>query len=58
MTKLTVFGMNCKATIIFRVLLYQPKKKTSLSAYGDSDTNAIYRNTREQFTPRCSQAAD
>ena len=28
-------------------LLYQPKKNTSLSAYGDSDTNAIYRNINE-----------
>ena len=38
--------------------LYQPKKKTSLSAYGDSDTNAIYRNARKQFTSRYSQVAD
>lgn len=42
--------------IIFLALLYQPKKNTSLSAYGDSGTNAIYRNINEQFTPRCSQA--
>ena len=35
----TVFGMNCKEII----LLYQPK---SLSAYRDSDTNAIYRNIK------------
>ena len=39
-------------------LLNQPKKKTSLSAYGDSDTNAIYRNARKQFTSRYSQVAD
>lgn len=44
--------------IIFLALLYQPKKKTSLSAYGDSDTNAIYRNARKQFTSRYSQVAD
>ena len=42
--KATDFGMNCRGIIIFLALLYQPKKKTSLSAYGDSDTNAIYRN--------------
>ena len=54
--KAMVFGMNYKEIIIFLVLLYQSKKNTSLSAYGDSDTNAIYRNINEQFTPRCSQA--
>ncbi len=32
------------------------EKEHSLSAYGDSGTNAIYRNINEQFTPRCSQA--
>lgn len=32
------------------------EKNTSLSAYGDSDTNAIYRNINGQFTPRFSQA--
>ena len=53
-----VFGMNCKEIIVFLALLYQPKKKTSLSAYGDSDTNAIYRNARKQFTSRYSQVAD
>ena len=58
MTKPTVFGMNCKATIISRVLHKKKKKKISLSACGDSDTNAIYKNTKEQFTPRYSQAAD
>ena len=47
--KATDFGMNCRGIIIFLALLYQPKKKTSLSAYGDSDTNAIYRNARKQF---------
>ena len=40
----TVFGMNCKEIIIFLVLLYQQEKNTSLSAYGDSNTNTIYRN--------------
>ena len=54
--KAMVFGMNCKKIIVFLALLYQPKKNTSLSAYGDSGTNAIYRNINEQFTPRCSQA--
>ena len=48
--KATDFGMNCRGIIIFLALLYQPKKKTSLSAYGDSDTNAIYRNARKQFS--------
>ena len=43
--------------LIFLVLLYQPKKNTSLSAYGDSDTNAIYRNINGQFIFRCSQVA-
>ena len=58
MMKAMVFGMNCKKIIVFLALLYQPKKKTSLSAYGDSDTNAIYRNARKQFTSRYSQVAD
>ena len=50
--KATDFGMNCRGIIIFLALLYQPKKKTSLSAYGDSDTNAIYRNTRKLTSGR------
>lgn len=54
--KATVFGMNCKEIIIFLALLYQPKKDTSLSAYGGSDTNTICRNINGQFTPRFSQA--
>ena len=50
----TVFN-SCKAEIIiFLVLLYKPKKNTSLSVYGDSDTNATYRNIKERFTPRCT----
>lgn len=56
--KATVYGMSCREIIIFLALLYQPKKNTSLSAYGDSDTNAIYRNARKQFTSRYSQVAD
>ena len=56
MMKATVYGMSCREIIIFLALLYQPKNNTSLSAYGDSGTNAIYRNINEQFTPRCSQA--
>ena len=55
--KATVYGMSCREIIIFLALLYQPKKNTSLSAYGDSDTNAIYRNINGRFTPRFSQAA-
>ena len=39
MMKAMVYGMNCKEIIIFLALLYQPKKNTSLSAYGDSDIN-------------------
>ena len=56
MVKAMVFGMNYKEIIIFLVLLYHSKKNTSLSAYEDSDTNAIYRNINGQFTPRFSQA--
>jgi len=49
----TVFN-SCKAEItIFHALPYQPKKKTSLSAYGDSDTNATWKSIKEQPTPRC-----
>ena len=58
MMKTMVFGMNCKEIIIFLVLLYQPKKNTSLLAYEDNDTNAIYKNTKRRFTPRFSQAAN
>ena len=54
--KAMVFGMNCRGIIIFLALFYQPKKNTSLSAYGGSDTNAIYRNINGQFTSRFSQA--
>ena len=43
MMKAMVFGMNCRGIIIFLALFYQPKKNTSLSAYGGSDTNAIYK---------------
>ena len=50
MMKAMVFGMNCKEIIISLALLYQPKKNTSLSAYGGSDTNAIYRNITGHFT--------
>ena len=46
MMKAMVFGMNYKEIIIFLVLLYQPKKNTSLSVYGGSDTSDIYRNIR------------
>ena len=51
-----VYGMSCRGIIIFLALFYQPKKNTSLSAYGGSDTNAIYRNINGQFTSRFSQA--
>ena len=49
MMKAMVFGMNYRGIIIFLALFYQPKKNTSLSAYGGSDTNG-------QFTSRFSQA--
>ena len=52
MMKAMVFGMNCRGIIIFLALFYQPKKNTSLSAYGGSDTNAIYRNINGQFTDK------
>ena len=55
--KAMVYDMNCKEIIIFLALLYQPKRNTSLSAYGDSDINAIYRNINGRFTLRCSQVA-
>ena len=42
--------MNCRGIIIFLALLYQPKKKTSLSAYGDSDTNSYLADIDEQAT--------
>lgn len=41
MTKIVDYGMNYNEIIIYRVLPYQPKKKTSLSAYGGSGINAI-----------------
>lgn len=34
MMKAMVYGMSCRGIIIFLALLYQPKKNTSLSAYG------------------------
>lgn len=37
-------------------LILPTEKNTSLSAYGGSDTNAIYRNINGQFTSRFSQA--
>lgn len=53
-----VFGMNCKEIIVFLALLYQPKKNTSLLAYGDSDTNITYRNINGWFIFLCSQVAN
>ena len=52
MMKAMVYGMSCRRIIIFLALFYQPKKKTSLSAYGDNDTNAICRNIKGQFTDK------
>ena len=43
-----ICGMNCKEIIIFLVLFYQPKKN-SLSAYGDSDTCSIWKNTAGSY---------
>ena len=57
MIRVTVFDTNYREITIFLVLLYRPKKNTSLSAYGASDTNAIYRNITKYFTLRCSQVA-
>lgn len=42
MMKATVYGMSCREIIIFLALLYQPKKNTSLSAYGDSERYKRY----------------
>ena len=50
-------GLWYEQIIISLALLYQPKKNTSLSAYGGSDTNAIYRNITGHFTLRCLQVA-
>lgn len=47
----------CKAIMIFLISSYPPKKKTSLSAYGGSGTNAICKSIKEQLTLICSQAA-
>ena len=47
--KTTVFGMNCKANTICRALACHPKKK-SLSGYGDSGTNATWKNIEKQPT--------
>ena len=44
--------------IISLAYLYQPKKKTNLSAYVDSGTNAIYRSIRGRFILHYSQAAN
>lgn len=49
--------MYGKGIILFPTLLYQPKKKISLSAYGGSDTNAICGSVKEQPILPCSQAA-
>ncbi len=45
----------CKAIMIFLISSYPPKKKTSLSAYGGSDTNAIFKSIKERHAPLCSQ---
>ncbi len=34
-----------------------PTEKEHISAYGDSDINAIFRNINGRFTLRCSQVA-
>ena len=49
MMKAMVFGMNCKANTICRALACHPKKK-SLSGYGDSGTNATWKNIEKQHT--------
>ena len=41
-------------SMLLSLMFYQPKKKTSLSVYGDSDTNVTYRNIKEWVTSRCS----
>ena len=58
MMKAMVYGMSCRRIIIFLALFYQPKKKTSLSAYGDNDTNAICRNINEQATEMMFQLVE
>lgn len=49
--------MYGKGIILSPVLPYQPKKKTSLSAYGGSGTNAICKSIKEQPILLCSQTA-
>ena len=51
MTKPTVFGMNCKATIISRVLHYQPKKKISLiGLWGQRHKRYLQEHKRAVYT--------
>lgn len=45
-----------KGIISSPALPYQPKKKTSQSAYGGNGTNAICKSIKEQPTLICSQA--
>ena len=49
--------MYGKGIILSPALLYQPKKKTSLSVYGGIGINAICKNIKEQPILLCSQAA-
>ena len=49
--------MYGKGIILSPALLYQPKKKISLSAEGGRGTNAICESIKEQSTLICSQAA-
>lgn len=49
--------MYGKGIILSPALLYQPKKKTSLSAYGNSGINVTSKSIKEQPTLPCSQAA-
>ena len=58
MMKAMVYGMSCRRIIIFLALFYQPKKKTSLSAYGDNDTNAICRNINNYLADIDEQATE
>ena len=48
--------MYGKGIILSPALFCQPKKETSLSAYGDSDTNATCKSIKEQPMLPCSQA--
>lgn len=49
MMKAMVFGMNYRGIIIFLALFYQPKKNTSLSAYGQRHKRYLQEHKRAVY---------